>query len=229
MGLTIGLGACMVGVASAFALGAASTAVARQPASLTKIQMLSFIVQTLIETPVFLTLVVAMLIKHKLSVELTLVDGIRFLAAGLIMGCASIGPSIGQMLFTSKCCLAPGLNRQAYNKIFTFTILTEAFLETPLLLALVAVILILLRTMVLSTISSIGLFLGALFGLCISAIGVGVGSGFLAGKGIMQIAENPDNYSSILGFNIICQILIETAIIFSFVVVLLIFFGVLNA
>jgi F0F1-type ATP synthase membrane subunit c/vacuolar-type H+-ATPase subunit K len=224
MALAVGCCSCVVGFASAFALHGACSAVARQPFFVSKIQMLTMVVQTLIETPVFFAFIIALLIKIKLVVGLDLVDGMRLLASGATIGLASIGPSVGQLLFTQQCCFAPGINRHAYNKIFTFAVMTEAFIETPILFAFVLSILLLFKKVVLSTIFAAGLFVAMVAGISLGTAGTGLGIGYLAAKSVREIAHDPDNYQALLKLSVLCQIFIETSAIFAFVVVLLLLF-----
>lgn len=220
MALAVGLCSCFVGIASGAAVNGACKAVARQPLFANKIQMFTVIIQTLIETPVFFSFVIALIIKTKLTESLLLCDGIRIMAAGLATGLGSIGPSIGQMLFTQKGCFAPGINRQAYAKIFAFCILTEAFIETPVLFSFVISIFMLFKQIVLCPTSSMMIFLSTAFVISIGTAGTAIGIGIVGRKGVEQIAIEQNNYPQILKTSLICQILIETGSLFAFVIAL---------
>ena len=228
MALAVGICACTVGFASSFALNGACKAVARSPFFVGKIQMLTMVVQTLIETPVFFAFIIALLIKIRLDASLSLIDGIRLLAAGATIGLAAVGPTIGQLLFSQKACLAAGINRHAFNKIFTFTVMTEAFIETPILFAFVLAILLLLKKITLSLLLAIGLFVAMVFGISLGTAGTGAGIGFLAAKSVQEIAHDPDNYHPIMRLSVMSQILIETSAIFAFIIALLMFFRAIS-
>lgn len=220
MSLAVGLCSSFVGLASGFAVRGACQAVARQPLFAGKIQLLTITLQTLIETPVFFSFVIAIIIKTQLSESLLMSDGMRIMAAGIATGVGAIGPSIGQLIFSERACFAPGINRQAYVKIFAFCVLTEALIETPVLFSFVVSIFMLFKKIALAPEIALLVFLSIALVISLGTAGTAIGIGLVGSKGVTQVAMEPDSYPQILKTSLICQILIETGSLFAFVTAL---------
>lgn len=220
MALAIGVCSAFVGVAGGSAVYGGCKAVARQPIFVNKIQMLTAGIQTLMETPVLFSFIIALIIKTKLSSSLLLSDGIRMLAAGLTIGCGSVGPSIGQLIFSKEGCYAPGVNRQNYSKIFLFCVLTEAFIETPILFAFIISVFLLFKKIMIAQSLIIPILLSIAFVMSLGTAGTSIGIGIVGKNAVMQVATDSNNYPQILKTSLICQVLIETACLFSFVIAL---------
>jgi F0F1-type ATP synthase membrane subunit c/vacuolar-type H+-ATPase subunit K len=211
----------VVALASGFAITGACMAAARQPFFANKIQMLSIIILTLTETPVFFALIIALFMKNNFTSAMALAEGIKLLCVGLLFGAVSVGPSVGQMIFAKDACLATGINRQAYPKIFTFSVLTEAFIETPVLFAFVLAIFMMLKNFILSPMIATSVFFSTALVVSLGALGVGIGIGLVASNSVKKIAANPEGYTQILQTSILSSIFIETSSIFCFFVALL--------
>lgn len=222
MALAIGLCACFVALASGFTIRGTCKAVARQPFFVNKIQMLAMIILTLTETPVFFALIIALFMRNNLTALLTLPQSIKMLGVGFLMGLVAVGPCIGQILFAEQSCFAVGVNRKAYNKLFTFSVLTEALIETPILLAFVLAIFILIKDFALSSLLSCAVFLSSSLVASIGALGAGFGLGYIGGHSAQKIASNPEQYPAILQTSILSSIFVETTNIFCFFVAVLI-------
>ncbi len=220
MAMAVGLCTCFVGLASGFAVQGACRAVSRQPLFANKIQTMTIVMQTLIETPVFFSFVIALIIKTKLEPYMTITDGIKIMLAGCTTGMGSIGPSIGQLIFSNKSCFAPGMNKQSYLKIFAYSVLTEALIETPILFSFVVAIFIMFKKIIATWTIALATLSSVTFVISFGAMGTAIGIGMVGSKSAIEIAINPNNYPQILKTSLICQILIETANLFGFVTAL---------
>ncbi len=222
LGMALAMGVCsaFVGLAGGFAVHGGSKAAARQPIFVNKIQMLTAGIQTLMETPIVFSFIVAFTIQMKLTETMSLASGFRMLAAGLTIGFGSIGPSIGQLIFSKDCCYAPGINRKNYSKILLFSVLTEAFIETPILFSFIVSIFLLFKKIILAQALVIPILLSVAFVMSLGTIGASIGIGIVGSNAVMQIASESNNYPQILKTSLICQVLIETACLFSFVIAL---------
>ena len=69
-------------------------------------------------------------------------------------------------------------------------------------------------------------YLGAAIGLGISAAGVGVGEGFVAGKAIESLSKIPEQSGMITRTMLIGMAVVETCAIYSLVIALLLLFAV---
>jgi F-type H+-transporting ATPase subunit c len=198
--------------------------IARQPFFGGKITRMTLITLSVIQTPLILGFIVAMMIKTQALVVTSLPQALRLLGSGIAIGIGSIGPAIGLTTFAATTLRGIGYNRASYNKLFTFTFISQAVIETPLIFALVI---------------SLGLlFMGVgdqtvLKGICALAAGIAIGLGTLApgissGKtaasAAHQVALRPENYNILSKTSIFAQGIIDTSAIYAFIIAALLVF-----
>lgn len=210
----------VLGLASAFPAGAACMAVARQPFLGQKINRFMLITLSLIQTPIIFGFVIALGIAGQLDSVETLRDSLRLIGAGLSIGLGSIGPALGLAAFAKAACTALGVNRNAYNKIFSFTLISEAIIETPIIFALVISMML---TFLVPAAQSENLlegiaFICAAFCTGIGTVGPGLSSGRTAASACTQIALYPEEYSALSRASMFAQGLIETSAIYAVLV-----------
>lgn len=225
LGASLALGIACVSVSLAIGkmLREATQSVARQPLMARKIQMFMGVLISLAETPVFFSLIIWLFIKNHITPGLTTVEGIKLCAAGLTMGLGSIGPSIGQALFTSKACIAIGLGREAYNKMLSLSMLTVALIETSALFAFVVTMFMILRKA--SPLLSVGMsaaFFASALAMGGGAFGASTSIGRVGGQAVVQTALRPDESGSLFSTALVSEVMIETHGLFAFVVALFI-------
>lgn len=144
------LSGAVVGVVSAFPAQEACNAIARQPFFAQKILGFGIMTQALVQTPVIAAFVVSFLIRNQASDAASLADALRLIASGLCIGLGSIGPALGLARFAKTACRAIGVNREAYNTLLPFTLISQALIETPVIFALIISLLLLLTIPVLT-------------------------------------------------------------------------------
>ena len=222
IGLALGLSAAAVGIASGFAVNAASSSIFRQPFFSQKIVTLMLLMQSMIEAPVIFAFIIALLIRVSITTELALVEGIKLCAAGVVIGIGSIGPSIGKALFAHASCTAVGLNRKAYNRIFAFSLLSQAIVETPVIFCLLVSTLLIFRPITdVNPIFSVMSAWGAIVAMGLGAIGTGIGTGYVASKSCKQIALVERSYGPVFRSTLLAQVFIESSAIYALIVALL--------
>jgi len=205
-----------IGIVSAWPAQSSCLAIARQPFIGKKIFRFMLITQSLIQTPVIFSFIIAMFIKNQSISVNTAAETLRLIASGLCIGLGSIGPAIGQANFARAACSSIGVNKKSYNKIFPFTLISEAIIETPIIFALV-VSLILIGSKASTLLQGIAM-ISAAFCIGIGTIGPGIGSGKTSAQACKQIAKNPEIYSTISKVSMFGQGMIDTAAIYALMI-----------
>jgi F-type H+-transporting ATPase subunit c len=213
----------VIGLASALPAQAACHAVARQPFFAHRISGFMLMTQVLIQTPIISAFLVSLFIQAQSGSAMTLTDSLRLIASGLCVGIGSIGPAIGLSIFSKAALTSLGKNSKAYNKLLSFTFISEALIETPIIFCLIIAITLLFivpRSPIDNPIHGI-IFLAA--GLCtgLGTLGTGISSGITAAAACTQIGNNPDAYNILSRTSILAQSFIETVVLYTVVLSLL--------
>lgn len=222
IGLSIGMAAAATSIASGFAVRASAASIARQPFFAQKIMTMMLVVQSIIEAPTIFTFILALLIKSHITPEMSVYEGMRLFAVGLAMAIGCIGPCIGQAIFANSLCTAVGTNKAAYSQLFSFAMLAEAIIETPLIFALVSSMLIIYRGVVPGQeffSSSSYVIAGMTIGL--GAIGSSIGSATLAAQTAKRIAINPSMRTALIQLTITGFAFIDSCAIYALIITLL--------
>lgn len=216
----LGIPGCVIGLAASIPIKNALASVARQPLFAQKIMYLLFLTLSIQQTPIIFGFLMSLMIRGSGASITHLSEGLALLASGLALGLGSLGPALGIAHFGGNACQSIGLNRHAYNQIFSFSFVSQAMIETPVLFALVISMLTLWISpgdMILKGI----LYLCAAITIGLCTFGLGIGSGKTAAAACMQLALRPEQYAVISRTSIIAQTLIDTNVIYG----LLIAFG----
>ncbi|BDC34889.1 hypothetical protein Noda2021_08470 [Candidatus Dependentiae bacterium Noda2021] len=212
-----------VSLSSAIPVKQTVFALARQPFFSQKITQLMILTLSIIQTPLILGFIVAMFIKNQAPVAMTLSDSFRLMGSGLCIGIGSIGPAIGLALFAATALQGLGVNRAASNKILTFTFISQAIIETPVIFSLVIALALLLTGTPVDLVKGVAL-LGA--GLCmgLGTITPGISSGRTAAAACKQIALNPANYDLLSKTSIFAQGVIDTSAVYALLIAVVLIF-----
>jgi F-type H+-transporting ATPase subunit c len=213
----------VIGLASALPAQAACHAVARQPFFAHRISGFMLMTQVLIQTPMISAFLVSLFIQGQSGSITTLTDSLRLIASGLCVGIGSIGPAIGLSTFSKAAVSSLGKNTKAYDKLLSFTFISEALIETPIIFCLIIAITLLFvvpSATIDNPINGI-IFLAA--GLCtgLGTLGTGISSGITAAAACTQIGNNPDAYNILSRTSILAQSLIETVVLYTVILSLL--------
>ena len=213
-----------VAMVSAWPAQQACYAVARQPFMGNWIFNFTLIVLSVIQTPLILAFIVAFLIKAQASQVTSLADSLRLIGAGVAIGLGCIGPAFGLAHFAKTAFQGIGRNRNSAARILTFTFISQAIIESPVIFAMV-VSLVLLLTGVPAGKEIAGYAMCAAgFATGLGTFGPGLSSGRTAAAACEQIANNPDNYASIARTSIFAQGVIDTAAIYVLLLSLIMIF-----
>ena len=207
----------VVGIACALPAQAACRAIARQPFSVQHIFSLMLMTQVLIQTPILSAFLVSLFIQGQSAAATTLNDSLRLIASGLCIGLGSIGPAIGLSLFAKAAIDGIGRNAKAYKKLLSFTLISEAIIETPIIFCLLISLILLFvvpHTEIDDPITGI-IFISAALCLGMGTLGSGISSGKTGAAACTQIADNPENASVISRTSMLAQGLIETIVIYA--------------
>ncbi len=216
------LSGVVLGIVSAFPVQQACLSIARQPFFGQKISRFMLIAQSIIQTPIIFGFVVAMYIKDAALITTDIYESIRLLACGLSIGLGSIGPALGLAHFAKTACYSIGLNRDAYNKLLTFTLVSEAIIETPIIFSMV-IALLLINARSTTLVMSISM-LSAALSIGIGTFGTGISSGRTAAQACYQIAINPAESGTLSRVSMFAQGLMDTIAIYALLVSITILF-----
>jgi len=148
----------------------------------------------------------------------------KYLAAGLAMGLAAIGPGVGEGYAAGRA--AAGISRQPAQagNLLRNMLIGQAIAETSGILGLVVAIVMVTRGDIANWAVGAAL-IGAGLSVGFSAIGPGVGAGLVAGKALDSISRTPESSGKVTMTMLIGQALSQNAAIFGFLVAMLLMFG----
>lgn len=210
-----------IGIVSAFPAREACLAVARQPFLAQQIFRFILITQSIIQTPIIFGFIIAILIKGQAPAANSLTDSIRLIASGLAIGIGSIGPSIGLASFAKAACQGLGINRESFNKLLSFTFISDAIIETPIIFALIISLILLTTTIIDNDVEKSIAMLSAACCMGFGTIGAGISSGQTAATACKQIALNPDHHAILSKISMFSQGLIDTCPIYALLIALM--------
>lgn len=215
--------AVISGLMGAYPTQAALSALARQPHHQGSIIKTMILGQTVLQTPVIFGLIIALIIKSATH-DITLLLGLKTIAAGLAVSVGMIGPTIGLSRFSQKACSLIGLHPESYNYLINFVLISQALIETPILFGfLTAIIIIVLPLKSTVALAAVPSFMAAL--ACgITTFGPGISSGKTAAEAAHALAHAPEHRTTISRTSMLAQTLIDTSAILGLVVAILILF-----
>jgi F-type H+-transporting ATPase subunit c len=219
----MGITSLAIGIASSIPAQAACHAVARQPFFAQRISGFMLMTQVVTQTPIISAFLVSLFIQNQAASIITLTDSLRLIASGLCVGLGSIGPAIGLSMFAKAAVNGLGKNIKAYDKLLSFTFISEALIETPIIFCLLVSITLLFAVPYATTENIIDgvIFLAAALCTGLGTMGTGISSGVTAAAACTQISNNPESDNILSRTSILAQSLIETIILYSVILSLL--------
>lgn len=219
--LALGIPGFVIGIAAGLPAYAALKSISRQPFFSRKIMNAMLLTQSVIQTPVIFGFLVSMIIFYQLGNVVNMADALRLIASGLCIGVGAIGPAIGLGWFTYKSAQAIGINKDIYGQILSFTLISQAIIETPVIFS--AIISLWISRIAILPTSSIMPGIVCLAAAIVMGIGTfapGISSGFTAASAVNQIAYKPNLYGILAKTSMITQGLIDTCAIYTFIIAL---------
>ncbi|HEX4069143.1 MAG TPA: ATP synthase F0 subunit C [Candidatus Babeliales bacterium] len=219
----MGITGLVVGFASSLPAQAACDAVARQPFFAQRISGFMLMTQVITQTPIIAAFLVSLFIQHQSGAIVTITDSLRLIASGLCVGIGSIGPAIGLSTFAKAAMNSIGKNSKIYDKVVSFTFISQALIETPVIFCLLIAITLLFAVPYTTEENMIDGVIFIAAGLCtgLGTIGTGISSGLTSAAACAQIGENPDSYNMLSRTSILAQSLIETIVLYTVILSLL--------
>lgn len=205
-----------IGFVSATPVKEACLALARQPFFGQKIMRFMLIVLSILQTPIIFSFIISIFIKDQITPLTTFPDSLRLLGAGLSIGLGCLEPAIGLALFAKKACRSIGINRSAYTTLVTFSFISQAMIETPIIFSMI--VSLLLVNLASPTFTQGCALLAA--GLCmgIGTFSTGINSGRTAGIACERIAIEPQSYAQVSRLSLFAQGIMETITIYALLV-----------
>lgn len=222
MGCAVGIAGIAVSISSSFAVKAACSAVARQPFFAQKIMTFMLVTQSMIEAPVLFSFIIAFLIRTYITPDLSIYQGMKLCAAGLMVGLGCIGPSIGQAFIAEAACTSVGINRAAYRRLFVFSLMNQAIIETPMLFCLLLSMLFIFKPIAFTDpMSAIASMCAAVLCMGLASLGTGVGTGYVGSVSCSKLTTEDDGQTNVLRASFLAQVFIESSAIYGFIISLI--------
>lgn len=228
IGLGMMISAVIVGSAVGKAVNSALGSIARLPNHVGALRALLLTSLTLIETPVLLSLAVSMLIMGQFDVDMTLNESFKLFSAAITMGLGSVAPSLAQKQFVPGAFAGVVFRMKNYTKMLRFFVITEALIETSVILSFVISILLVIRRVDPSfdTIFSKYVFLAIAVCISVGSFGSVLGVGNVGSSAIIYGAKSGDENNDVFKISSMSQFFIETNGFFAFVISLILLFTV---
>ncbi len=222
--LAISATCCVMSIASGTVVRAATYSISRQPFSVKNIFTLMIMAQAIIEAPAIFAFIVSVLIHSSITTDLNLALGLKYFASCLVLAIGSIGPSIGQAIFSSAACSAAGLRNNIQDKLFPFMLINQTLIDTPLIFCLLFSFLILFTQLPIENSFGTSIsFIAAAAAMGSGTLGSGIGIGYTGAQCAYQIAHNPQQYRLIFKTNLFSIAFIESSTIYAMIIALLLF------
>ena len=219
MGVAIAIPGLVIGFASSMPAYEALGAIARQPFLAKKISNFMLLTQSLIQTPLIFGFIIALVIRAKLGSVTTLSQALTLIGGGVAIGLGCIGPAFGGGLFTKMACKSVGINRNAYPRLFTFTFISQAIIETPVIFASIISFFLTTKALNVADHPLVGFaYLAFAATIGFGTFGAGISSGRSAAAAAQQIAYNPQAYNLLSRSSLMAQGLIDTCAVYAFII-----------
>ena len=192
-------------------------AIARQPFLQNNIIKMMLLALSFLLTPVIFSFVISLIINHQSINNLS--QDLKFLAAAISLTLGSIGSIISMAKLNSNVCYMIGYNRRSFKKLFRFALISQAMIETPILLSLIV-------SLIIININSASIANGIIIiaaGLCtgICCLVSGLESGKIAAQGALEIGKNPNLSSQISNTSMLSQGLLDTFAVYGLIISIL--------
>ena len=208
----------LVSFRSAYPLREAFNAVARQPQMGQAITNMLLLMLSFIQTPLIFCFIMSwFLIAHGPPAHLA--DALRLFATGGTLALGIIGPTLGMTQFVGTVCNAIGKNRNSYNNIVSFTFISQAIIETPILFSLIVTLLLFFVVTPATGSFAAGIpYIFAMITLGSTAFGAGISSSRTASTTCQSIARYPHSHRALSRISVLAQTLIDTNVIYGLII-----------
>lgn len=227
IGLSMSIIGLLLSICSGIVASNFCSSIARQPFSTDAIIRFMLVTLSFMQTPLLFAFIVSIIIKTQIVHSTTTYDMCRLLASAICITLGSIGPILGMAKLVSVASLAAGRITTGYKELFSFTLLSQTIIETPLLFAAVTAISFLF--MIPKNLASSGngaIAIAASLCMGLGTLGAGLASGHTASTACEAIIEHPLQYPSMSKMSILIQTFIETTTLYAFLLTILLLFTI---
>ena len=223
IGLPVTLSALGAGIGQGMIGITALKAIDVQPHSAPEINKLSLIGMTMTETSAILGLVVSimLLLDNSIPVNYYYASYGKF-GIALAIGLTGFIAGYASSLPAQAACMSVARQPFFSNKILQLMLVTQTLIMTPNVFGFIIALLINMKTPFIFDLNSGLHMLAAGLVIGVGSIGPCIGLSNFAAAACTAIGVNRKSYAKILPFTFVCQAIIETPIIFSLLVALLI-------
>jgi F-type H+-transporting ATPase subunit c len=219
MAIATALPGLIIGIASAMPAQEALISIARQPFLGRRITNFMLLTQSLIQTPMIFGFIIALIIRNRVLSVTTVGQALLLIGSAVAIGIGCIGPAAGVGYFTKIACRSTGINRMAYSRLFTFTFISQAIIETPVIFAAIISFFLINKAGGPMPSTLIG-FAHIMFALTmgLGTFGPGISSGRSAAAACEQIALTPQAYTMLARSSMMAQGIIDTCAVYAFII-----------
>jgi F-type H+-transporting ATPase subunit c len=194
-----------------------------QPQASAEINKMSLIGMSITETSGILGLVISILLILNTSIPLNYeFASLGRIGIGLAIGLTGLVAGIASSLPAQAACLSVARQPFFSNKILQLMLITQTVIMTPNIFGFIIALLINLKTPTVNDLNNGLQLLAAGLAIGLGSIGPSIGLSFFAQSACTAIGVNRKSYNKIMTFTFICEGMIETPVIFSFLISLLI-------
>lgn len=224
IGLAIALGSIGSGIGQG--MGAFNTlrALTRQSEGNDQIFKSMIIGLAFIESGIILALVISLMLLFATSEPLTMGIAIAELGVALMIGIAATAISLASSYAVRSSAISIARQPIFAQKILTLMIVTQSMMEAPVIFAFIIGLIIKAQFKPSLDVLMGYKYFAAAMSLALGSIGPSLGQGIFANSSCAAVGLNRDAYSKILPFSIINGAVIETPLIFSLLISILIIF-----
>lgn len=227
-GLALGLGGLGAAIGMGNAAAQANTAIMRQPKIQGEMLRTMLIGQAVGGSPSIFALVVGLFVLFMPAAHPEEIGGNFFAAlagAGLAIGLGALGSGLGCGWPAGAACDAVARNPRRSTQATQAMIIGQAVAQSPSIFALVIALILVLRQPDGTSLTLMGVSIGAGLAIGASALGSGMGSGRAAGGALGGIGAWPRAYGVTLRTMLIGQAVCETPAIFGMLVAFIMMFA----
>lgn len=210
------------GLVSAGPIIKACQSIMRQPFFSSKTINLMLVTTSFIQTPVVFGFIISLFIYYQIPFCSNYTQAVRLFASGLSIGLGGLGSIIGLSHYAKTACASIGYNHKAYFRIITFTFISQALIETPVIFSLIVSLLILNTNIAQDSLATATALITAALCTAISNLATGISSGKTAATACSEITKQPEAYPTISKASLIAQGMLDSFAIYGWAVSLFI-------
>jgi F-type H+-transporting ATPase subunit c len=210
-GLAIGFGAIGAAIGEGYTAAEANLAISRNPGKAGDIFKSMLVGQAIAESASIFALVIAMILLFSTFKSTSFISVWAVFSAGLAMGFGAIGSGIGSGLPAAAACQGTSRQPAMGGRLTTNMLIGSAVCQTPSIFALVIGFILIFSDFSADPFSPTwAAMLGAGLSTGLSAIGSGIGGGFVAQASCEGIARQPKSVGPVTNIMLLGQAISQT-------------------